>query len=134
MIETVAFALGKLMELADELGLVARCTKQTRHGVFGMKFHAVLVAHHAVGRGVLAGEEGAPRGDATRSGGIVARKIGALIGQTVEIGGLNKRITIDAEGIPALLVGRDEEDVGFQNRVGVVGVMTRLFEMRCNLT
>ena len=114
MIETVALALRKLMQLADELGLVTRFTEQPGHGVFGMKLHAVLIAHHAVGRGVLAGEEGAARGDATRGRGVVAGEIGALSGQTVEVVGLNERITIDAEGIPALLVGGDEEDVGFQ--------------------
>ena len=80
-----------------------------------MKFDAIFVTYHTVGRGVLAGEERATRGDATRGGRIVAREIGAPIGQTVEVVGLDERIAIDAEGVPALLVGGDEEDVGFQD-------------------
>ncbi len=84
-----------------------------------MKLHAVLIAHHAVSCGVLTGEEGAARGDATRGGRIVARKISAFIGQTIEVVGLDERIAVDAEGIPALLVGRDKEDVGFQDQVGL---------------
>ena len=114
MIETVTLALGKLVQLADELGLVTGFTQQSGHGVCGMKLDAVLIAHHAVSRGVLAGKEGATCGDTTRCGGVVAGEIGALIGQTVEVVGLDERIAIDAESIPALLVGRDEENVGFQ--------------------
>ncbi len=79
MIKTVAFTLGKLVEFADELRLISRFAEQTRHGVFWVKFDAVLIADHPVRRAVLAGKEGATGRDATRSGRVGSRKIRALI-------------------------------------------------------
>lgn len=37
----------------------------------------------------------------------------ALFGEAVQVGGVNIRVAITAEGVKALLVGADPEDVGF---------------------
>ncbi len=71
-----------------------------------------------MGCAVLPCEQGSAGGDATGSRGVGSRKIRALICQAVEVVGTNQWIAIDSEGVPALLVGSDEEDVGFQSRVG----------------
>ena len=39
-------------------------------------------------------------------------EVDALAGQLVQMGGLDIRIAVDAEGIPALLVGVEDQDIG----------------------
>ena len=72
---------------------------------------AVLPA--ARGARVASGEEAgsAGRADGTlREGGV---EEDALFGEAVQVGGVYIRVAITAEGVKALLVGTDPEDVGF---------------------
>ena len=98
--------------LADHLGLVAGggqlACQQVRRRPIGVGAHA----DRTVGRRRRAAHHGTPRRHAARALGIGVREARSLGGQPVEIRGLQHRVARDAQGVAALLVGENQDDVG----------------------
>ena len=68
-------------------------------------------AGDAMRRGIGAGEDGGARGLAVRVLTAAGREAGALRRETVQVGCLADRVSINAEGVRSLLVSGDEKDV-----------------------
>lgn len=66
--------------------------------------------------GVHAGEDGRPGGDTCCPRTICLAKGNAFTGQPVNIGGDHMVISPGRDGIKALLVGYDKDDIGFFGR------------------
>ena len=73
---------------------------------------AAVEADHAVGDRGLTRQDHAPRGNAGRRLAEGRAEPGAVAGQVVQVGGAKDRVTGDAEGIAALLIGSNQENVG----------------------
>lgn len=93
-----------LLKLSGESGEV--------FGVFGE------IIDDAVGVGVEAAEDGGAAGGAQGGSAEVVFEEDAFIGEAVDIGGGEVGVTGAAEGVPALVVGEDEDHVGFGGRCG----------------
>jgi hypothetical protein len=100
-------------EFADEPGVVAGGAEQERVGLgpSGGRQGALKVAH-AVAAQVLAGKDGSAADGADRGGDEVVLEKSAARGEGVEMRGLQGGVADAAEGVPALIVGEDEEEVG----------------------
>ena len=73
----------------------------------------------AEGRGILSGEKAETAG---HTDGVLYEtvvEVDALAGQSVEVGRVDIWIAVCAEGIPALLVGVDDEEIGTAHGVGL---------------
>ena len=104
--------------LADHFGLVAGggqlAGQQVRRRPVGVPAHA----DRAVGRRRRAAHHGAPRRHAARALGVGAREARPRGGQPVQVRRLQHRVALDAQGVAALLVGQDQNDVGSITRHG----------------
>ena len=98
--------------LADHLGLVAGggqlACQQVRRRPIGVRAHA----DRAVGRRRRAAHHGAARRHAARALGIRPGEARPRGGQPVQVRRLQHRVALDTQGIAALLVGQDQDDVG----------------------
>ena len=99
------------VRLADEGGAVAGLVGQVPRDAGGVGGQGDAVGHHAMGAGVLAGEHGAARGHAH---GVLV--VGPPVdepgaGELVDDGGAGDGAAVAAQGVVALLVGGDEQDV-----------------------
>ena len=62
--------------------------------------------------GVVTGEEACPGGSAGGSGDVTLSEADAFFDQLVEVGRDAVGVTQGCNGVMALLIGQDEEDVG----------------------
>ncbi len=98
--------------LADEGGLVAGRLQQLREGRQRVIRIPLLVGRHPVHVGVDAGEVAGARRAAERRGDEGAGEAHAAGGQAVEPRGLDPGVAGAAQGVGAMLVGQDEDEVG----------------------
>jgi hypothetical protein len=66
-----------------------------------------------------AGKQRAPRRDANRTARVGALHVEPARGEAVEKGRAQLGVAVDAEGVEALLIRRDQEDVGLFSAMGV---------------
>ena len=108
--------LGGDVEFPDAGGAVAGFAEQHRQAldaVEGLKVMVVMLeAIHAVAVIVLAGEDDGARRAAARGGAEGVGEARAVGGEGVEVRGLDDRVAVAAEGVEAMVVGDDHDDVG----------------------
>jgi hypothetical protein len=109
--DVVGIEAGLEVGRAQQGGAVAPVLGQPRRHRRGVGGQGHAVGHHAVGAHVLAGEHG---GAGRHADGVLV--VGPLVadalgGQAVDHGRAGDAPTVAPEGVVALLVGGDEEDV-----------------------
>ena len=77
----------------------------------GARGLCVGVGDAEVSAGPAAVQEAVARGDADGGGGEGVGEVGPLLGELVQIGGLQQGVAIDAEAVLSVLVSYDHEDV-----------------------
>src|SRR5690606_24481147 len=93
VLEAEAPVARRLMHGSPDQGRLVACLAQLLgQGRRRVPFDAVAESYHAMRRGELAREQGSPRGDAGRAGGIAAAEHDALAAEGVEIGRLHDRV------------------------------------------
>ena len=108
------------MPFAEVTRDVPRRTEQGRYGQVALGVGRVVV-RHAVDVAVLAGDQRGARGSAERIHHEGVAKAEAFAGEAIKVRGLQPReatlLTLfllhDAQGVPALVVGEDVDEVGF---------------------
>ena len=110
------------MHLADIDGVVAAVAERFDPvGLVGGQLGFVAV--DAVGVDVLARDDAIARRPADRAPGEGAAEGYAAGGEAVDMRGAHVVVAQSAEGVPALLVGDDEDDIGvFSSRLSLVNV------------
>ena len=115
----IAVGVGLEMEFADVGGAVAVGCEEAGQGdgIFG---HGHAHVGDAEGGGILPGEEAEAAGHAYGILHEAAVEVDALVCQSVEVGRVDVGIAVDAEAVPALLVGVDDEEVGTAHGAGLL--------------
>ena len=109
-VEPVQFAGRRQVQLADEVRLVARFREFARQRWPGERGR--VVHEDPVGCRALPGHQRPACGDTDRCCAVGVTEAGACGGQRVEVRRLQDRMAFDAEGVAALLIGHQQQDVG----------------------
>ena len=95
---------GAVVVLAEEVGVEG--FDSFGAGVVGFAGGAVAASGHA-------GEDGGATGPADRVADDGIFEAGSFLGEFVDVGGVDIRVAVAAEGAGGLVVGKEEDDVGF---------------------
>jgi len=101
--------------MADVGAVIAVIAQQVRQG-YRVLGDGDAVAHDAQRGRILSGEHAHPAGHTNRVLHEKAIQVEPLPGQPVEVRGLDVWVAISAQGIPALLIGVQEQDIGSFHR------------------
>ena len=106
-------ARGAKMGFADEAGLVTGIAEALGEaGLGGDRALDPAVGHDAVLVGGFAADHGGARGQADRAIGGGLGEANAAIAEPIQVRRPTMLVTSGGDGVPALLVGADENDVG----------------------
>ena len=121
----IAVGVGLEMEFAYVGGAVAVGGEEAGQGdgIFG---HGHAHVGDAEGGGILAGEKAKAAGHADGVLDEAAVEVDALDCQSVEVGCVDVGVAVDAEAVPALLVGVDDEEVGTAHGAGLLPRLNRV--------
>ena len=105
-----AVRVGQIMQLAHGAALVAGPGEPGIEALALIGIFGIIVIAAGAG-GILAGKHGKPGRHAHGRGGGAAVKGDGILHQGVQIGGLDSRVSVGGDHIPALLVGKENQDM-----------------------
>ena len=101
------------MQLPEHGRLVTRLLKNLRKGNLG-GIKGIVIIYFPINMGMFSGKYSGPGGCTDRIGNAGISEQHALLGQTINIWGLDQMITISTNGLIGMIIGHDKQEVGLQ--------------------